>query len=274
MVMGRTHSLHGLTASLAMSNVVPLLGLPMNISIAASLGLLGAGAAIAPDLDHPGAIATRSLGWLSLGASRVIRTISAWTYRHTKTAEDRPNADGHRGITHTIPGALGLGAVFGGACALAGLWSSLAGSITAGVVIWVFLVWALRALPPKHSRMKDYSTATVLAASAWFALDHSYAAHLPLLIGITIAGGAWVHSLGDALTDYGSPLWFPLKRRGERWYGAGMPKLFRFKAGKEVEERAIYPLSIVLAVAAAVWAIPGAWPMIFRVAGAAWDMIV
>jgi membrane-bound metal-dependent hydrolase YbcI (DUF457 family) len=270
MVMGRCHAVHGLTAGLLASNLAPLLEQPMDIPTALVLGGLGAGAAIAPDLDHPGATASRSIGVVSALGSAAIRTLSASVYAHTRTRHDRDNASGHRGLTHTVPGALGLGAVFGGIVAVGDAFGSTAGIATTCAVIWLFLVWALRALPPKHDALRDYVTASVLTALSWLALHHTYAGSIPLLLGLVIALGALVHSLGDALTDYGSPLLWPHTFRGERWYGAGMPKPLRFKAGKKVENRLVFPASVVLAAGAVVGIIPGAWPRIFYAASLLW----
>jgi len=244
MVMGPTHALHGLTAGLAASTFAPVLDQPMNIPTALTLGMLCAGAAIAPDLDHPNATASRSLGVVSAVGSAAIQTLSASVYARTKTARDRKNLDGHRGITHTPFGPPGLGLLFGGIPAVAGIWGTTPGTWATLAVIWLFLVWALRALPPKHKASRDYGTATILTGAAYLALHGTYADQMPIMIGLVVGLGAWVHALGDALTDYGAPLFFPLVIKGQRWFSAGSPTPLRFKAGKAVEKRLIFPLSI------------------------------
>lgn len=262
MVMGPTHALHGMTAGLAVSNLAPLFGQPMNIPTALTLGGLCAGAAIAPDLDHPGATASRSIGIVSAAASAAVRAFSASVYRRTRTRRDRSNADGHRGITHTVPGAAGLGVISGGIPALAGLWGTLPAMGATLVVIWLFLVWALRALPPKRSVSNDYFVATLLTGGAYLALSGSYASTMPLLIGLTVGLGSLVHTLGDSITDYGSPLAWPFVIRGERWFSCGPPKPMRFKAGKEMEQRFVFPLSIAAAFVAFLGVLPGALPAV------------
>lgn len=270
MVMGPTHATQGMAAGLAVSNLAPLLGQPMNIPTALTLGGLCAGAAIAPDLDHPGATATRSIGWISGAASAAVRAFSASVYRRTRTRRDRNNADGHRGITHTIPGAAGLGLISGGIPAIAGLWGAMPGMCATLVVIWLFLVWALRALPPKHGTVSDYAMATVLTGCAYLALSSTYADVMPLLIGLTVGLGAFVHTLGDSITDYGSPLAWPLVVRGERWFSCGPPKPLRFKAGKKVENRIVFPLSLAVAVVAFLGVLPGVLPGIGDTVAALW----
>lgn len=263
MVMGPTHALHGFTAGIAASQLTGIAAEPTGISTALVLGMLGAGAAIAPDLDHPNATASKSLGPLSWAASVGIRAVSRWVYAATRTRYDRPNADGHRGVTHTWPGALGLGVLFGGGCAIAeASGGPSAGRWTTVAVLWLFLVWALRGLPPKNSHGHDYVVATILTVIAWTLLSRAYPTGLPVLIGATIALGAYVHALGDGLTDYGAPLVFPLKVDGQRWYPCGLPKPLRFKAGKSVERWLVFPLSMLAATAALIWLIPGGWPRI------------
>lgn len=274
MVMGPTHALSGLAVGLAASNLAPLLGQPMNIPTALVLGGLCAGAAIAPDLDHPKATASQSIGVVSALGSAVVQSVSANVYRHTRTRRDRNNADGHRGITHTpLVGVPALGVIFGTIPAIAGLWGNDAGRWAVAVIIWLFLVWALRALPPKHRPTTDYITATFLTGAAYLALRSTYAEAMPLFVGLAIALGALVHTLGDALTDYGAPLFFPFVIKGERWYGSGLPKPLRFKAGKWVENKLIFPLFVLGAFVALLGIIPGALPLLGGAISTLWSAI-
>lgn len=263
MVMGPHHAVHGFTAGIVASQLVGITSQPVGIPTALVIGMLGAGAAVAPDLDHRNATASKSLGPISWAASVGIRAISRWVYAATKTRYDRPNADGHRGITHTWPGALALGLLFGGGCAAAETYGGpAAGTATTVAVLWLFLVWALRGLPPKNSHLQDYVVATGLTVVAYAVLNRSYPDSLPTLLGATIALGAYVHALGDGLTDYGAPLVFPFTVKGQRWYSCGSPRWLRFKAGKFWEKALVFPLSLLGALAALIWLIPGAWPRI------------
>jgi hypothetical protein len=264
MVMGRCHAAHGASAGLGLTNLAGACGAHVDLAVALVIGGLGAGAAIAPDLDHEGATASRSLGPITAGASLGIRKLSAFTYRHTQTKADRSNKSGHRGITHTGPGAVAIGAFFGGTIAIAGAFSHAAGTWAAVAVIWLFFTWALRALPPNHSHKRDYITATVLTFAGWWILRTHYAGIIPVLLGSVIAIGCYVHAIGDGLTDYGSPLIWPFTWKGQRWYPCGMPRFLRFKAGKKVENRLVYPLSLVLAVVLAAWFIPGVGLLVER----------
>ena len=263
MVMWDTHAMHGAAAGLAVSNLAPALGQPMNIPTALTLGGLCAGAAIAPDLDHPNATASKSLGVVSAVGSAMVQALSANVYEHTRTKKDRNNADGHRGITHTPFGPPGLALLFGGIPALAGIWGPVPGTWATLAVIWLFLVWALRALPPKHTPFRDYVMASDLSGLGYLALSQAHAGSMPVFIGLAVGFGAWVHALGDALTDYGAPLLFPLVIKGERWRACGPPEPLRFKAGKKVEKRLVRPLSAVAVVVALGGVVPGLLPFIW-----------
>jgi len=101
----------------------------------------------------------------------------------------------------------------------------------------------------------------VLTVVAFRVLVATYPTGLPVLLGGTIAMGAYAHAIGDSLTDYGAPLAFPLVIGGQRWYPCGPPKPLRFKAGKTVENLLVFPASLLGAVTVLVW-LMGAWPRI------------
>lgn len=264
MVMGRTHATHGAAAGLALSE---LAGASPWLSL--GLGGIGAGAAVAADLDHANATATRSVGAVTAVASWFIRKTSAHIYAKTKTPCDRSNKDGHRGITHTLPGALALGPVMAAPVAIATWIDPTAGVIATLVLLWLLIVWSLRALPPHHGKLRDYLTAAVLTAVAWFVLHGEFGAWTPALLAATISVGTLVHIFGDGLTDYGVPLAFPFVVKGERWRSLGMPELLRFKAGKGVEKWFVFPLSVAVVVVLLLRLYPPLWTLALTLVGLA-----
>jgi membrane-bound metal-dependent hydrolase YbcI (DUF457 family) len=261
MVMGRTHATQGAAAGLALSELA-------GASVLLGLGLagIGAGAAVAADLDHANATATRSVGRITGVASAGIRAVSAAIYAKTKTRKDRSNKDGHRGITHTIPGALALGPIMASPVALATLIHPTAGVVATLALLWLLIVWSLRALPPHHSKRRDHATAAVLTAAAWFVFHDEFGDWTPLLLAATISMGTLVHIFGDGLTDYGVPLAFPFIVKGERWRSLGMPEIFRFKAGKGVEKWLAFPLSVAVVAVLLLRLYPPLWDLCWRLA--------
>src|SRR4029077_15713066 len=131
------------------------------------------------------------------------------------------------------------------------------------IILWIFLVFALRALPPRSRHLTDYLVAGLLTLGAWWALSTAYPTGLPLIIGGTLALGAVAHGWGGGLTVFGVPLLFPLVVRGQRWRSCGMRRPLRFRAGETVERMVVVPLSIAAAAATIVWVI-GAWPWVIH----------
>lgn len=262
MVMGRTHATQGAAAGLALGQ---LAGASIAVTIVA--GGIGAGAAVAADLDHERATATRSVGWITGGASAGIRSLSAAIYALTQTDRDRSNKDGHRGITHTWFGVLLLGPLLSWPIAAASAFDPQYGTWATLALLWLLLVWALRALPPHHGKLRDYTTAAVLTAVAWFVLRGEFGEWTPLVLALAINAGTLVHILGDGLTDYGVPLGFPFVIKGQRWYPLGMPEVLRFKAGGEVEKWFVFPVSVALVVVLLLRLYPPLWTLALTLVG-------
>src|SRR5438094_717505 len=74
-------------------------------------------------------------------------------------------------------------------------------------------------------------------------------------LGIAVAAGCLTHCLGDALTEAGCPFLFPVPIAGETWYEIRPPRFLRFKTGKKVENRLIFPVFVLLGVLL----VPGVW---------------
>lgn len=97
-MMGRTHALTGWCAGLA---VAPLAGadtLAQVVVFAATT----AGFALLPDLDHPGARASKLLGPLTGGISWLLRKASAGLYAVTKGPRDEDCKGTHRPVNCTF----------------------------------------------------------------------------------------------------------------------------------------------------------------------------
>lgn len=108
-MMGTSHALSG--AAVWLTGCAAATGLGMHP--AADVVILGtavcAYSALLPDMDHQGSRSARSLGLLTMGLSHLVGILSRIAYERTKTALDRPNRSGHRGLTHTVLAAVVLG---------------------------------------------------------------------------------------------------------------------------------------------------------------------
>jgi membrane-bound metal-dependent hydrolase YbcI (DUF457 family) len=183
-MMGRSHSLSGTTAWSAVIALAPTLaharlGTPELVA-----GLLStAGAALLPDLDHPGGTIANSFGPVSRAVARIVNRVSG----------------GHREATHSMLFA-----------ALAFSASSTAiryGHAGAGLAV-LFLLYAFGFRALRMPRGIVIATAAAATVGAGFALHGDYG-WLPYSVG----AGVLTHLAGDCLTRQGCPLLWPIPAR-------------------------------------------------------------
>lgn len=271
-MMAAGHSISGAAAGLYAATLARDLGL-LDIGPAATLtgAALCAGAALIPDLDHPTATIAKSFGPVSAALARVTNETSAAIYRLTKTGLDEDRDGGHRGLTHT----LAFAAVLGGLVAV--LADLLPRAVP--VLLFVLLVLAVRGLIPSlHRKMgrpgqrprrrrrfrspawrRTKGMLGIWAVSAvltWLLADATPVSDVGAWLGAMVALGCLTHCAGDAITEMGCPMLWPIPIAGERWFLIGIPKPMRFKAGGTVERWLITPVLVLVAAALTVLAIP------------------
>ena len=245
--MGRSHALSGWCAGLA---VAPLIGLT-SVAEVVPFAAATAGYALVPDLDHPGASASRLLGPLTRAVSAVVRAFSGVLYSVTKGPRDEDSTGKHRHATHTLAAAALLG-VLAASLGDRGKWAVLAVAVT-GLVLaadalgdWIVLAvlgaagWSVAGTALPGTTAADAVQAGLTEIGGW--------------IGMAVGLGMFVHCLGDSLTRSGCPWLFPLPIRGETWYELRLPRPLRFRTGGWVERIVIAPLLL----AAGVLLLPGA----------------
>src|SRR5690606_1991902 len=121
LMMGSSHAATGLAVGGVVLAGLSWAGAPIGFADVVFGGMVCAGAALLPDLDHPTSTATLSQGPVSAAASRGVRALSSRVWRATRTPWERGGRDGvgvHRHLSHTVPAA----AVGGAVVAVAGLW--------------------------------------------------------------------------------------------------------------------------------------------------------
>lgn len=182
--MGRTHALSGAVAYLAL---VPMLHAT---AVQAAVGAVcTAGAALLPDLDHPRATATHTVG--------PVTQVLGWVIRRL--------AGGHRRGTHSVLGV----AAFTGLAAFAALTG-----VTSAVALWLLAAFAVRALRGRASAAERLATAAATAVGAWWLV----ARHgLDLwFLPVAVAVGATAHVIGDLMTEQGARVLWPFTSRSFR----------------------------------------------------------
>jgi membrane-bound metal-dependent hydrolase YbcI (DUF457 family) len=229
--MGSSHAATGLLVGLATAPALGLTSTPEVLLYAATT----AGYALLPDLDHPGARASRMLGpitgWLSYG----LRYLSAWTYQRTKGPRDGRCKGTHRHLSHTVVFALVMGLLVALGSWQVGPWFVL-GTVVFGVLLadnalgdW--LLWVAGGVGVWLLTQTDVLTA----------LDH-----IGAWAGIAVGLGCITHDLGDALTLSGCPFLWPIMIRQERWYEVAPPRSLRFRTGGGFEYGAVVPFTVVM----------------------------
>ncbi len=229
--------------------------------------LVCAGAALAPDIDHPNSTVARSVGWPTRTAARGVGLFGAWVHARTKTRWDRVDLDGHRTITHTGVWAVASGALVAAAQQWAASWA-------AGLLVFYVAHLGVRAaLPPKwrsrwvrtgfrHPLIRRVRVSIpVLTALVAAVTAYQLTPQTGWWLGLAVAAGSITHCLGDSVTNSACPMLWPIPigpaGRRRRWFPVGPPPRFRFSTGDLVERKLVRPL---LAVAAGSLAMVLVWP--------------
>lgn len=238
------HALSGAAVGLWVAGVAQL-GVAQSFAAAA----ICSGAALLPDIDNPSATVSRVFGSLSQWFSRRVNDASAAVYDLTKTARDKDRDGGHRGVTHTWPFAVAVGA---GSTAAAQFFPGLL------TVLFLCLSLALRGLLGVLAKRVGWlvttATSAALTAIAAFWLPPS-----STWLGILVGLGCLVHCWGDSLTLQGCPWMWPIRIRGKRWYDIATPGFLRFRAGGKIENVLVTPALILATVWLSVDTVPGGW---------------
>ncbi|MGP3691542.1 metal-dependent hydrolase [Streptomyces sp. IBSNAI002] len=254
-MLGPAHALSGAAAWAGFGALAAAGGHAMPWPVLVGGAIICAGAALAPDLDHPAATISRSFGPLSAWLSKAIGILSHAVYSSTRGPEDPARTGGHRTLTHTALFAVTLGFLVSHAASFGGRWAVFG-------VLFVHLVLGVEGLLWKAARSSSRVLVWLLgAAAAWLLADLLHRPGLGgdwlftapgqelMWLGLPVALGAVVHCLGDALTISGCPVLWPLPIRGRLWFPLGPPGPMRFAAGSWVEQRVLMPVFAVLALA-------------------------
>jgi membrane-bound metal-dependent hydrolase YbcI (DUF457 family) len=245
--MGVSHATSGAFVGLALASAAPALAGVHSREDALVFAVLTAGFSLLPDLDHPTSTATRRFGPASWLASRVVRPLSAAVFRATAGPGDHGEGT-HRALTHTGAAAVALGVGVNAAVAVWGSWALWS-------VVFVGLALAVKGIDHLIPGPPSLAAAGLLTAGLWWTVGAGHA-----WAGTAVAVGMLVHDVGDALTESGAPLLWPLSIRGRRWYPVGLPRPLRFHTGGVVEVVLLAGMT-----AAALWLGAGLWPWLAEV---------
>jgi membrane-bound metal-dependent hydrolase YbcI (DUF457 family) len=243
MSTGPTHAVMGLAAWGAVS----LLAITHGVHVDSHTWLAGAaltsGAALLPDLDHPPATVSRSFGPLTRVISRGVDLTSVGIYNLTRLKGDPHRHGGHRTFTHT--------AVFAG---LAGIVTtslvSLNNTWITAALLFFFAGLGVRGLLHEWNHAADTFVVIVFSiAITWECWKWTQAdAHAAGWFGVAVIAGCLAHCVGDAVTEDGCPILWPIPLGRHLWYPIGLPKPMRYRTGGKVEMLFVGPLCTVLSI--------------------------
>jgi membrane-bound metal-dependent hydrolase YbcI (DUF457 family) len=253
-VLGVSHATSGAALGLAVAGYAPrLLGVAPTAGTVLTFACVCAGAALLPDLDHPDSEATRRFSVVSFLACRIVRPLSALAYDLTRGPRDTGRGT-HRGLTHTAVAAVVLGLAVNLASARWGT-PVLLGTL---FVCLALAVKGLDALIPGPPSLLAAGGLTVAVAE----LVPGGIAGTAGWLGTAVTLGMLVHSLGDAVTESGAPLLWPLPIRRRRWYPVGGPRPLRWRTGGPVEAWLVAPALTVAVVVLTALVVPGVAPVL------------
>jgi membrane-bound metal-dependent hydrolase YbcI (DUF457 family) len=244
----------GAALGLAVAGFVPrMVGVEPSAGSVLTFAAVCAGAALLPDLDHPSSMATRHFSVASWLASKAVRPLSGLVYDLTKGRRDTGRGT-HRGLTHTVVGAVLLGL---GVNLASGRWGTpvLVGTLFVCVALAIKGLDELVPGPPS----------LVIAAGLTYGVEEFVpggTAGTAGWLGTAVTLGMVVHSIGDAITVAGAPLLWPLPIRRRRWYPVGSPRPLRFRTGGRVESWLVAPALTVAVFLLVALAVPGVRPVL------------
>ncbi|MBV9843876.1 MAG: metal-dependent hydrolase [Kutzneria sp.] len=244
MSTGPTHAMSGLLVWGGVSVAALGEALPMTPQTWIVGAVLCSGAALLPDLDHPEATVAHTFGPLTHGLSKAIHWFSHLVYRATRTRKDANRHGGHRGVTHTL------------------VFAVLAGLGTMGVVQWghkaalipllfLFCALAVRGLlhdwTPKGHALGVTALSLGLTVLCWHWIEAG-PPEQARWCAAAVSMGCLAHCLGDAITEQGCPILWPVPFSYQTWYPVAPPKVMRMRTGGKVELGLLLPVLTVAGV--------------------------
>ncbi|QSB04583.1 metal-dependent hydrolase [Natronoglycomyces albus] len=263
--MGPTHAMSGaaawLGASAIASSFFDIHQHPAELAVGT---IICAGAALFPDIDCAGRVLTnrggstvaRSFGRVSMVLANIVERLCIGIYMATRTKKDGTRRNGHRTFTHTWVFAILMG--FG-----TGALASNFGKPAVIGILFFLTGLAVRGLMANTARDKGWiitTGASLVCAFGMFHVlppDRSYA-----LLGIAMAMGCFIHTLGDMITKMGCPVLFPIPIAGKVWYDVGLPDFMALRAGGVAEKKYLMPALTILTLIGMFWNVPEVQTMV------------
>lgn len=259
--MGLTHSLSALAlfllATALMPNLIFLyLGTEDLFVYLCSIFVL-IGASIGPDFDNSKSTAISSLGIVGRGISTLLRTIAVFIYSITRSKKDNPEPNPHRGFWHTILSTILLYFLILSVISIPTKVNINNNVYSIGFIMFFILLFGCihlaiaslfgtftKALKRKGNIGTIISLIISLIITLFFIFvlpKNTNYKWFPFMFSM----GWLIHILGDTLTISGTPLLFPLKINGKRWWTI---RLTPIHANGTIEKCLIIPIFLLIII--------------------------
>lgn len=261
--MGPTHTLSAVAFYLLLLAFFPLFIYNEVLKTDNIIVLIGSifvvsGFALWPDFDNTRSTVISTLGLLGQGISKLMRGSAIGIYLMTKTKYDDPEPNAHRAFWHTIVAAILVGFIVFFTTSLSLKFTILDKEVTLGylfAIAYIYISFQLTIVSFLGTYIKNFKKSivgkiTVIVLGLLFSVllllatpgnsDYSWIAYCGTL-------GYLFHIIGDTMTVAGTPILFPLKRKGKRWW---VYRIAKIKAGGTIEKVVVIPLFIVLIILA------------------------
>jgi membrane-bound metal-dependent hydrolase YbcI (DUF457 family) len=257
-MMGPAHSLSGAAVWLGGTATYSMVtGNAIDPAILVMGTAVFSGAALGPDLDSYTSTATRSFGIFGRILYYLTNGLSMLVHGATRTHNDKPVENGHRTFMHTIVGSLLMGLLVLGLTSIPGTTEIFGKTFATGQLFAIgimafFLHLGLAGLFSKQIKNAKKTFGPYLLMAASLAVTAATAVFLPTYetgyqwLAIVVAAGWYTHILGDTITKMGTPMMWPLKIRGKRWYDVALPAGLRITAGEWQETKILTPIFWVI----------------------------
>lgn len=233
--MGPTHALSGLAIYLLILAINPSFMTntvlqSVAISTISAGALVTTGQALGPDIDNQSSTIVNLLWPIGYIISTIIRTISSFVYSITRTKSEPIESDPHRQLTHTIPYAIILGVITYFLTSIPGEVTIFDKQFSIGTLIGLGIILFSTQLAfagifsrvfKKYKNKGVIGNISIMIVSLIITLSILYT--LPSgqsfrwLAGCVTLGHI-IHILGDTITTGGTPITWPLKIKGKRWW--------------------------------------------------------
>lgn len=260
--MGHTHAISAIAFYLLIvlfwRQGILNLGLSNNTFILFLTSIVIAGAALLPDLDNVKSTALSVLGPIGQLLSEIMRGTSTIIFQLTRTKYDEKNADPHRGFWHTLISSFVIGFVVHTLVSIDIKVNNVLSSYgfnTVGdylALLWIFITVQLAFSGLFNSVVKKYNksiigklTLLLVGTIISFILIKYNTTDNYNWLTVSIILGYIFHILGDTLTVAGTPILFPFKFKGKRWF---THRILKIRAGGEIENLLLLPLFSIIAL--------------------------